>query len=67
MADLTRVVGRDELPRALTWLYEAIEHGRVEPVQDAAGMRYVFRGTRRRDDHDRGDRGAPGTSRSTAA
>jgi len=48
--DVMGVVGTEELPAALGWLYDAIEHGRIEPVQEDHGMRYVFAGERRQDD-----------------
>jgi hypothetical protein len=50
MADLTEAVGNEALREGLSWLYETIQRGRVEPLDDAAGMRYRFVGGRRTGD-----------------
>lgn len=50
MDDLIAEVESSDLRRALSWLYDAIEGGRVEPVNVATELRYAFVGARRSDD-----------------
>jgi hypothetical protein len=50
MDTLTAEVGPSELRRALSWLYDAIERGRIEPVRVEAQLLYRFAGERRSDD-----------------
>jgi hypothetical protein len=50
MRDMTSLVTRDRVPRTLTWLYDAIERGRVEPSRHGGQLRYRFIGRRRADD-----------------
>jgi len=50
MDDLTAVAGPQRLRVALSWLYDAIERGRIEPVELATELSYAFVGDRRSDD-----------------
>ena len=47
--DLLRRVPADDVLAALSWLFAAIERGRVVPVDGQAGRRYRFNAGRRRD------------------
>ena len=48
--DVLAQVSADELEAALSWLYDAIEHGRLEPMHGPHGMSYRFTGERRAGD-----------------
>jgi hypothetical protein len=48
--DVLALVGSDEVEPALSWLYDCVEHGRIEPVQGRPRMLYHFVGERRSDD-----------------
>lgn len=50
MDELTAEIGPSDLRRALSWLYDAIERGRIEPVHVGAHLLYRFAGARRSDD-----------------
>jgi hypothetical protein len=50
MRELLQVVEDDNVAQALTWLYAAIERGRVEPLQAGDELRYHFAGDRRGED-----------------
>jgi hypothetical protein len=50
LEDVSRKLTGEELRDALSWLYDAIQRGRVEPQQTADGMRYAFTGRRRERD-----------------
>lgn len=50
MDELMAEVDRSELRGALSWLYDAIERGRIEPVHVEARPLYRFVGARRSDD-----------------
>jgi hypothetical protein len=63
--ELRAEVGPSELRAALSWLYDAIERGRIEPLHLEARIIYRFVGDRRSGDGLAGTAGAsPTTPRS---
>jgi hypothetical protein len=50
MADVMALVPIDEVPAALSWLYDAVKAGRVEPLHVGTERHYRFVGQRRADD-----------------
>ena len=50
LAELRAEVGPADLRAALSWLYDAIERGRIEPAHVETRLVYGFVGDRRSDD-----------------
>ncbi|MGZ6708430.1 MAG: hypothetical protein ACXVFN_16000 [Solirubrobacteraceae bacterium] len=60
MRDVLARVDAGDIPAALSWLYAAIERGRVAPVGLGPVSRYRFVGGRRREDDRARTTGRPG-------
>jgi hypothetical protein len=48
--EVLALVDPDDVGLALSWLYDCIEHGRLEPAQSDDRILYHFAGERRADD-----------------
>jgi hypothetical protein len=48
--ELRAAIGPSDLRAALSWLYDAIERGRIEPLHAETRIIYSFVGDRRSDD-----------------